>query len=113
MIVKLRKSRAAKYRDLRVGREYLVIGIEADDYRLLSDQGRPFLYPATAFEVTDSTPGADWEVEEGKDGEHYAYPAPLGRPGFFEDFFDGKPKAITEFWRAINTQLVHPVREAI
>jgi hypothetical protein len=35
---------------LTMGQQYSVIGIEADDYRLLNDAGRPYLYPAGAFQ---------------------------------------------------------------
>jgi hypothetical protein len=33
------------------------------------------------------------------------YPTPLNKPGFFEDFFDGKPKAVGTFWRVVNRRL--------
>jgi len=41
----------------------------------------------------------------GEDGERYAYPPPLNAPGFFEDFFDGKPEAVKTFWRVVNERL--------
>lgn len=53
MIVKLRRKNA-NYPDLMPGQQYMVIGIEADDFRLLNDQGRPYLYPSRLFEVIDS-----------------------------------------------------------
>jgi hypothetical protein len=43
MIVKLRRKNA-KYPDLTVRQPYVVIGIESDDYRILNDAGRPYLY---------------------------------------------------------------------
>jgi hypothetical protein len=43
MIVKLRQE-SAEYPDLTPGQHYVVIGIEADDFRLLNDQGHPYLY---------------------------------------------------------------------
>ena len=48
MIVKLKK-RIASYPDLTLGQPYVVIGIEADDLRILNDVGRPFLYPHDSF----------------------------------------------------------------
>jgi hypothetical protein len=33
-------------------------------------------------------------TEYGDDGERYAYPPPLNKSGFFEDFFDDKPRAV-------------------
>ena len=104
MIVKLRR-RDARYRDLTPGQPYLVIGIEADDLRLLNDAGRPYLYPAGLFVLIDSREPGNWITEFGDDGERYAYPPPLNKPGFFEEFFDEKPKAVGTFWRVVNQRL--------
>ncbi len=104
MIVKLKKKNA-RYPDLTLGQPYVVIGIEADDFRLLNDAGRPYLYPVRLFEVIDSREPCDWVTEFGDDGERYAYPPPLDKPGFFEDFFDEKPRAVGMFWRVVNQRL--------
>jgi hypothetical protein len=105
MIVKLRRKNAP-YPDLTPGLSYVVIGIEADDYRILNDQGRPYLYPSRLFKVIDSSKPRDWVTERGEEGESYAYPQPLNVAGFFEDFFDAKPKAVATFWRIVNQRLV-------
>ena len=42
MIVKLRRKNA-RYPDLTPGQDYAVIGVEADDFRLLNDRGQPYL----------------------------------------------------------------------
>ena len=104
MIIKLKK-RNARYRDLTVGQPYAVIGIEGDEFRILNDAGRPFLYPPTFFSVLDKREPGDWVTEIGDDGERYAYPAPLNKAGFFEDFFDQKAKAVATFWRIVNRRL--------
>ena len=104
MIVKLRQS-SPDYPDLTPDQPYVVIGIEADDLRLLNDQGRPFLYPRELFEVEDSREPADWIFEIGDEGERYAYPPALNKVGFFEDFFDGDGEAIAIFWRIVNERL--------
>jgi hypothetical protein len=104
MIVKLRR-RNARYRDLTLGQPYVVIGIEGDHFRILNDAGRPYLYPPGLFQVLDPREPRDWVSELGEDGERYAYPAPLNDPGFFEDFFDDKPKAVRTFWRIVNQRL--------
>ena len=44
-------------------------------------------------------------TEIGDDGERYSYPPPLNKPGFFEDFFDQKAKAVATFWRIVNRRL--------
>ena len=104
MTVKLRR-RNARHRVLTPGQPYVVIGVEADDYRILNDAGRPYLYPRGLFEVLDAREPGDWLSELGEDGERYAYPAPLNDPGFFEDFFDDKSKAVRIFWRVVNERL--------
>lgn len=104
MIVKLSKA-YANYPDLTPSRTYAVIGIEADDLRLLNDQGRPYLYPRELFDVVDAHEPADWLTEVGEEGEKYAYPHALNAPGFFEDFFDGRAEAVATFWQEVNQRL--------
>ena len=104
MIVRLKKQ-SSRYRDLSTRQPYMVIGIEADDLRILNDAGRPYLYPSQLFAVTYRHEPPDWVTEFGDDGERYAYPPALNKPGFFEDFFDDKPKAVSTFWRVVNQRL--------
>ncbi|HKP36788.1 MAG TPA: hypothetical protein VJT71_08010 [Pyrinomonadaceae bacterium] len=101
MIVKLTK-REAEYPDLTFGQPYAVIGIEADDYRILNDAGRPFLYPSSLFTRIDSQEPRSWVTEFGEDKERYSYPSALNRPGFFEDFFDEEPNTVATFWHLVN-----------
>jgi hypothetical protein len=86
-----------EYRDLTLGNIYRVIGIEADDYRVINDEGQPYLYPPDLFTIVDPVEPKDWIIEFGEEGERYAYPPELGKVGFFEDYFDGDPKAIIIF----------------
>ena len=104
MIVMLPKSNG-QYPDLTPGQNYVVIGIEADDFRILNDHGRPYLYPRHLFSVVDSREPGDWISELGEDHERYANPEPLNSSGFFEDFFDNKEQAVTSFWRVVNQWL--------
>ena len=104
MIVKLKK-RNARYLDLTLEQPYVVIGIEADEFRILNDAGHPFLYPPTLFSIVDDRVPTDWVTEIGDDGERYSYPPALNKPGFFEDFFNQKGKAVATFWRIVNHRL--------
>jgi len=45
------KNRKTNYTDLTPNQSYVVIGIEANDYRILNDYGRPYLYPKDLFEI--------------------------------------------------------------
>ena len=104
MIIKLQRKNS-HYPDLTPHQSYVVIGIEADDFRILNDQGRPYLYPSQLFEIVDLQEPKDWVTEYGDDGERYAYPPPLNNCGFFEDFFDAKEEAVATFWRVVNQSL--------
>jgi hypothetical protein len=104
MIVRLRKK-STRYPDLSPKQDYVVIGIEAGDLRVLNDQGQPYLYPRRLFQVVDARQPADWVRETGEDGEQYAYPPPFAEPGFFEDFFDRRPRAVATFWKTLNRRL--------
>ena len=66
MIVKLRRKNS-RYPDLAPRQNYVVIGVEADDLRILNDQGRPYLYPVRLFEIVDAREPADWIAELGED----------------------------------------------
>lgn len=104
MIVRLRRK-STQYPDLTPGQGYVVIGVEADDLRILNDEGRPYLYPSRLFSIADPHKPEDWITVYGEDGEQYAYPPPLNDCGFFEDFFDGKRDAVTAFWQVVNQRL--------
>jgi hypothetical protein len=82
----------AEYQDLTPGNMYHVIGIEADDLRVMSDEGRPYLYPSELFEIVDPNDSLDWQTTFGEDGERYSYPPEMNVPGFFERHFDGDKK---------------------
>lgn len=103
MIIQLNPNES--FPGLTAGQKYTVLGIEADDFRILDDQGRPYLYPAASFTVVDPREPSDWINESGEDRERYAYPPPLNDIGFFEDFFDGRAAVIAAFWRAMNQRL--------
>lgn len=84
--------------------EYEVIGIEADLYRILNDQGEPCLYPPKIFRVINRARPKHW-VTTREDGAEYAYARTLNRPGFFEDYFDHKPAARRAFHRYLNRHM--------
>jgi hypothetical protein len=104
MIVRLKKKKN-RHPDLTLGQPYVVIGIEADYLRILNNAGRPLLYPADLFATVNAQEPSDWVTEFGEDRERYSYPLPLNKPGFFEDFFDEKMKAVSTFWRVMNQRL--------
>ena len=104
MIIKY-KANDPEFPDLSEGQVYFVIGIEADDFRILNDAGKPYLYSPELFSIVNSTEPKDWITDFGDDGERYSYPLLLNSPGFFEDVFDRKPEQMSIFWQAVNQRL--------
>jgi len=104
MIVKL-KQKNDEYFDLTIGQPYFVIGIEADDYRILNDSGKPYLYPSELFQIVEHYEPDDWVTEYGDEGERYSYPPLLNKVGFFEDYFDGNVNTVSIFWHVVNKRL--------
>ena len=86
---------------LVVDRDYEVLGIEADWYRILDDEGYPALFEPECFAVRDASEPSFWVSTLGEDGERYAYPKGWDRPGFFEDFYDKVPAARERFWSVL------------
>ena len=62
MIVRLNRQ-SSRHRDLSTRQPYMVIGIEADHFRILNDAGRPYLYPPRLFVVTDRHEPGDWVMK--------------------------------------------------
>ena len=93
-----------QYPWLTIGQEYEVLGIEADDYRILCDpHAKPFgnvpcLYDPSCFRIIDPDEPSFWVCQIGDDGERYCYPPDWNEVGFFEDFFDGVESAVIQFW---------------
>ena len=92
---------------LTIGRIYEVLGIEANDYRILTDEDQkpygndPVLYEPECFEVVDPLEPDFWQCEYGEDGERYCYPKEWALIGFFEDYHDGVPETQEEFWNGL------------
>jgi hypothetical protein len=82
---------------LSVGAVYEVLGIEADDYRILNDAADPCLYDPSNFTVVDATEPAFWISEIGQNGERYCYPREWIVRGFFEDYHDKVGDTVERF----------------
>lgn len=90
---------------LTVDATYEVIGIEADDLRLINDRGDPVLFDPEMFEIVDPGRPADWVSSRGDEGEEYAGPEAFDARGFWEDFHDHVPAARAAFSRYLNDHL--------
>jgi len=78
-------------------KDYPVIEIGADSYRVIDDSACPYLYPKYLFTIVDPVVPNDWIKEEDQDGEYWIGPFELSRSGFYEDYFDQNAEAITLF----------------
>lgn len=97
MLVRFRPTEAlgAEFPDLIIGKDYTVLGIEYDDYRIVNEYGRPYLYPPGLFTIVDAS-HPEW-IENWDDGYRTAYPEELNGVGFFEDLLEGDPQARAVF----------------
>lgn len=80
---------------LTAGREYAVIGLDEEHFRVLNDGGEPTLFAREEFEVLDGATPSDWVWRHFDDGEFHADPPGLHEPGFYEDYFDHEEYAVT------------------
>lgn len=96
MIVRANKS-AGERVYLTPKKDYIVVGMDDEYYRVLSDFSEPVLCEKSMFDVVDSAVPADWIWQRISDDEYYADPPGLNAPGFYEAFFDRKDYAINQF----------------
>ena len=77
---------------LTLGNTYEIVAIEAGDYRVVDDTGKPCLFDPNCFEVIDASEPAEWRSEV-VDEVRYAGPPEWSEPGFFERWHDGDERA--------------------
>jgi hypothetical protein len=77
-------------------KEYDVIGLSHDSFRILNDHLQPYLYSRDDFEIVDHTIPRDWVWIRGDAEEFYANPPELSGSGFYEDYFDGNAAATVQ-----------------
>src|SRR5947209_3590867 len=82
---------------LTPGRKYVVIGVDHESYRIVDNKGEPILFPKKGFRILEDAIPEGWVWNRYGDDEYYADPPELAKPGFYEDFFDGKPEAVEQF----------------
>ncbi|WP_163832156.1 hypothetical protein [Spartinivicinus ruber] len=82
---------------LTSNRIYNVLGMDHDSYRILADDGEPYMYPKELFEVIDDNIPSNWVRREFEDGEYYLDPPELSELYFYEDYFDGVPSVVERF----------------
>jgi hypothetical protein len=84
-----------------VGRVYSVLSIWVDErgvqFRMVGDEPTPALFPQDMFEIVDPSIPATWIVHSPATGCFVFAPETWTRPGFWEDFFDGKSAAVSTF----------------
>ena len=87
----------AVVRFLTPAKEYEVIGLDHESFRVIDDKGEPILFPKSLFSVIDDRIPEEWIWDRYAGDEYYANPPELHEPGFYEDLFDHKPDAVGRF----------------
>jgi hypothetical protein len=93
---------------LTPGKEYEVIGLDHESFRVLDDKGEPILFLKSLFSVIDDRIPEDWIWERYSSDEFYANPPELHEPGFYEDFFDGKKEAVGRLNAYLQKHVLQP-----
>lgn len=86
---------------LKVGSVYHVLGIWVDPgrirLRLVGEESTPALFEPEMFEIVSSAIPSSWAIAMPGAGCMSIGPARWSRAGFWEDYFDGKPEAVSSF----------------
>ena len=92
---------------LRVGVEYLVLGITfllptlphggGVRYEILNDYGKCRSIPACLFEVVDNRASRYWHARQDEDGALLLWPQPFYADFFHDDLSEGVPEVVQQF----------------
>lgn len=82
---------------LTKGREYFVVGLDNEHYRIVNDANEPILYPKECFIANEREVPKDWVKRDYPDGEYHIDPPECAYPGFYEEFFDGNNQIRQQF----------------
>jgi hypothetical protein len=88
---------------LTVGREYDVLTIEDDLYRILNDRDDPVLDHVSLFDVLNDEAPPFWTTRTDSDGDRHRGPPRWLERGFFEGYHDRLPHIREEFWEIVRT----------
>lgn len=90
-------SRVTDHVSLVQGHDYEVIGIDDECFRIVDESREPALHPKSFFVDCQIDPPDDWKYHDFGEGEYAYDPPEFASRGFFEDYADGKTKAVQEF----------------
>ena len=91
---------ASESKWLTVGKEYVVIGLDDEHFRVIDDIAEPILFECSWFDIVDEHVPEDWVWRwYYVDGEEYFYADPFGLHlrGFYADYFDDKEYSVRRF----------------
>ena len=85
---------------LKLGKIYEVLARSDDHYRIIDENGEPFLFGIDCFEIIEPKEPDFWVEKYYFHGEStYRHANPEGwGTGFFEKYFDGYPDVREKFW---------------
>ena len=106
--VKVNIDNGQEYPFLTPHKDYQVIGISFDSYRIIDDLDEPVLYPKDLFSIIDDNIPKHWIRDDGEDGDYYIDPPEFSEPGFYEDLFDGKQYAVKRYKRYLKLNGLKP-----
>jgi hypothetical protein len=88
---------ANEFWSLTAAREYSVIGLDYESYRVVDDYGEPIVLPKLGFRIVDEAIPDEWVWDRYSDDEYCSGPKELEIGGFHERYFDGEREVMATF----------------
>ena len=110
-VVLLHEPEEAEQPWLSTSREYVVLSVEEHHtgvagYRIESDRSQgPALFRAPRFKIIDPSVPSCWIAHRLQGATVELAPPVFARAGFWEDYYNGDPRAVAEY-RRIRDQLM-------
>ncbi|CAA6827996.1 MAG: Unknown protein [uncultured Sulfurovum sp.] len=103
----LQKEYTKQLLHLKKNKQYVVLGVSLDKFRVVNEGGNPTLFLRVLFDIVDDCIDNDWVIKTGKYNEKYPdefdtgiymSPKEFKTPGFyFQYLFDYDPKTVNIF----------------
>src|ERR1700733_12008825 len=105
-------TRSNEFWSLTPGREYAVIGVDHESYRVVDDKGEPILFPREGFRVVDDTIPQDWIWDRQSGDEYYGGPEGVSNTWLLRRLFRWQTGSDRAVYAAFATQRDPPAKNS-
>ncbi len=82
----------SNFSGLSFDKDYYVVVLQDDDYRIVNDDNKPVLYGKKFFDVVEYSHDNDWVFIDYGEGDYCRGPIEFLARGFIEDWHDGNER---------------------